>query len=102
MIDENLPPMPDRRDPKNWQKAKTRDVDVKLTPGDIDHLLSIISTSQNAFLELYAAVTGAAGQDKRMEYAKKAFGTMHESAALMTLLMNKFIARADAGEFDEK
>ncbi|ALJ98279.1 hypothetical protein BiPBO1_65 [Brucella phage BiPBO1] len=102
MIDENLPPLPEAKDPKKWRDAKVRNTKVDLTAHDIDQIISIFSTTHHAFLELYAAVTGAGGSsaEKRQEFAKQAFGSMHQSSAMVTEFLNSFIERADNGEFD--
>lgn len=104
MIDESLPPLPEAKDPKNWREAKLKNAKVELTARDIDQIISIFSTTHHAFLELYAAVTGAGGSsaERRQEFAKQAFATMHQSNALVTEFLNSFIERADNGEFDDK
>ncbi|MBD7992869.1 hypothetical protein H9643_19005 [Ochrobactrum sp. Sa2BUA5] len=101
MIDGNLPPLPTPKDATNWRFAMNREAPVTVTAKDIDDIISIFSTTHHAMLEMYAALTGAGGADKRQEYAKNAFGTLHEANSLVTHLLNSFIERADNGDFDE-
>ncbi|PYE89626.1 hypothetical protein [Phyllobacterium leguminum] len=104
MIDESLPPLPVQKDATNWRKAKLEGRKITLTVAEVDTLTSSISTMQQAFLQLFAAVTGAGGdgEDKRKAFAKESFASMHQSNAIMIEFLNSMIDRADKDELDGK